>query len=150
MNVGFTGSRVVPPGTHPLIRDLVAELPPDTWVITGGCIGVDAIVARYAYRRRLNVHTVLPADRSRVDPQWMVWCTSHTEMGEGTTYRDRDEALVRRSDRLIALPLHTEEDRRSVRSGTWMTIRIALGVGKDVEIYLLQPHGALQGKYRAS
>jgi predicted Rossmann fold nucleotide-binding protein DprA/Smf involved in DNA uptake len=135
--VGFTGTRSVGMADLPRIRQIVEALPDGTMVVTGACIGVDAAVARVANRRDLIVHTIVPADRSRVDPKWLCHVDTFEELPDGTTYRDRNARIVALSDRLIAIPDHAEHDPESRRSGTWQTIRLARRAGKPVEIHVL-------------
>lgn len=106
----------------------------DLQVVTGGCRGVDAQVARSARKHGLFVYTVLPANRSQVDPDWWAYADAYKEMPKGSSYRDRDKALVDLSNRLVALPRHPEHDPRSKRSGTWLTVRLAREAGKPVDI----------------
>ena len=106
-------------------------------MVTGGCIGVDALVARMAHGGRRRVHTVVPADRSRVDPYWRKHCDTFEELDPGTTYSDRNERIVELSDRLVAFPEYPEHHNLSRRSGTWMTVRIAGRAGKPVEVVTL-------------
>jgi hypothetical protein len=121
-----------------LVRDKVLSLPPGTTVVTGGCVGVDALIATVAYRAgRYHVLTVLPADHSRVDPNWKDHCHEHIQMEHGTTYRQRDAMVVLHGDNLLAFPLYPEDDPRSKRSGTWMTVRLAKRAAKPVEAFVL-------------
>jgi len=46
-------------------------------------------------------------------------------MPVGTTYRQRNEQILKHSDLLVAAAEAPEFDARSRRSGTWMTVRIA-------------------------
>lgn len=137
--VGFTGTRSLTPAENPLIERVVDGLPGGTRVVTGACLGVDAQVATYAFTAHagLKIHTIVPADRSRVDPDWLGWCHTYEEMPRGTTYRDRNIRIVTESDRLIAFPDHAEDVPESRRSGTWMTIRLCRKAGKPVEIHIL-------------
>lgn len=139
--VGFTGTRNVPTAMLPRIRRIVEALPEGTGVVTGGCVGVDAIVARVANQRGLHVHTVLPADRSRVDRAWADHCSTYEEMPAGTDYRARNTRIVELSDEIIAIPEAPEHDPRSRRSGTWMTVRIARRAGKPVQEKVLAEGG---------
>jgi len=119
-----------------VIREAVQSLPEGTRVVTGACIGVDAEVAYLAYGT-YHVHTVVPADRSRVDPQWRDYCDTFEEMPVGTTYRDRNQRIVDLSTRLIGIAQAPEDDIHSRRSGTWQTIRMARRAGKAVDVRLL-------------
>ncbi|HVQ45150.1 MAG TPA: hypothetical protein VMT30_09450 [Candidatus Saccharimonadia bacterium] len=135
--VGFSGTRSAGHRDAGRIADIVSDLPPDCTVVTGGCIGVDMLVAVAAHQRGLKVHTVLPADRSRVGRFWRQHCDIFEEMPPGTDYRARNERIVELSDRLITIPEASEDDPRSRRSGTWMTVRIARRAGKPVQVELL-------------
>lgn len=136
-SIGFTGTRNVRDVDLERIRAAVLALPPDATVVTGACIGVDALVARMAHGGRRHVHTIVPAGRSRVDPYWRQHCNTFEEMPPGTDYRARNERIVELSDRLVAFPEYPEDHHRSHRSGTWMTVRIARRAGKPVEVVVL-------------
>lgn len=132
--VGFTGTRE-PTRIHAeRARQAVESLPVHTVVFTGGCVGVDALVARAAKARGLYVHVILPSDHSRVDPEWRRYCDSYEQMPPGTSYKDRDARLVHRSRELIAIPLVAEHAPASRRSGTWMTVRLARRDLKPVRV----------------
>src|SRR5262245_45117958 len=122
-SIGFTGSREITPSMAAYIDGVIAILPVASIVVTGGCIGVDAYVATRAHARGLHVHTILPADRSRVDPDWRSHCTTVEAMPQGTSYRSRNVRLVMNADRLYAIPRWPEMHSRSRRSGTWQTVR---------------------------
>ena len=132
--IGFTGTRHATPAMTDHLERIIAELPADCTVVTGACIGVDALAATLAYQRGLRVHTIVPADRSRVDREWRGWCHTFEEMPHGTTYRDRNQRIVERSTRLIAVPEAPENAPESRRSGTWMTVRIARRLGRPVQV----------------
>jgi hypothetical protein len=106
----------------------------NTSVITGACVGVDAYVARAARARGLYVHTVVPWDQSRVDPEWERYCDSATHMAEGTSYKDRNQTIVDLSTELVGVPAYGEGHGKSRRSGTWQTIRLALKANKPVDV----------------
>jgi hypothetical protein len=61
------------------------------------------------------------------------------QMPQGTSYRDRNAALVARAVVVYGLPAYEEHDLRSQRSGTWQTIRIARGHHKLVAWSATQP-----------
>jgi len=134
--VGFTGSREMTEATEWAIRNVITHLPRSAIVVTGGCIGVDAYVARLATGYGLHVHTIPPADRSRVDPDWEQHCLTCFPMPEGTTYKDRNQAIVDRADRLYGFPRYSEAHPKSKRSGTWQTIRMAIKKDIPTEIFI--------------
>ena len=128
--VAVTGSREIPNpvlarrqvtgALQPLTEGRVSHLDrPRHVVVTGGCIGMDAMVARVAFLNDLWVHTVLPANRSQVDPEWMAYCTSYEEMPDGTTFMDRNDRMIELATYLFAFPATAE----TLRSGTWATVR---------------------------
>lgn len=135
MRVAFTGS--ARPLTHSqkiTITARIENLPKDAFVVTGACIGVDAFVARVAFKLGLAVHTVVPANRSKVDSDWRRFATSFEEMPEGSSYRDRNTRMIDLApDLLIGYP-ETETNGRDIGSGSWMTIRIARRKGRAVEV----------------
>lgn len=132
MRVGFTGPRY--PSEH--IGDRISAALKslnkyEDELIVGGCTGVDELVARFGTSLGFRVHVVLPANRSRIDAQWMFYCTSHEEMPQGTTYMQRNDRLVELSDQYIGFPDTPEEE---LYSGTWATIRRARKKGIHVTI----------------
>ena len=101
-------------------------------ITQGGCIGADAIamiVARLVFDR--PIHTVLPADHSKVFAGWRRYTTTWEQMPDGTSYMDRNDRLVEQIDKLIAFPMEATE---VLRSGTWSTIRRARRKGIPVII----------------
>src|SRR5215218_3584051 len=107
--IGFTGTRSVRDQDLARIKAAVLILPPTATVVTGACIAVDALVARVARGGRRRVHTVVPADRSRVDRYWRQHCDTFEEMPPGTDHRARNERIVELSDRLVAFPEYPKE-----------------------------------------
>jgi hypothetical protein len=118
------------------IATIVDGLPEGTMVITGGCLGGDALVARLARARGLKVLTILPANHKEVDPEWREHCTEFYQMPPGTSYRDRNTRIVVLSRRMYGLADGPTNgvDRGS---GTWMTIRIAQRRGVPIQVEVL-------------
>ena|SRR5580765_2940059 len=136
--VAFTGARKIPRNGVDLIVDVVARLPADTRVLHGGCLGADALVGRAAWERGLGVHVVLPGLDRFTHPDWARYCHSHEQLPGGSeSYRARNARLVALCDSLVAFPAWPERDSRSLRSGTWMTVRLARAAGKPVTVYPL-------------
>lgn len=136
-SVGFTGSRELEAWQRLAIDDELGRLAaadPPSRIVTGGCTGVDAYVARRAHALGLHVHTVLPANRGRIDPDWRAHCSTYEQMPQGTDYRARNQRLVALADELVAVPRFAEDNPRSYRSGTWQTVRIARGLGRSVRV----------------
>jgi SLOG cluster4 family len=113
---------------------------PTSELVTGACTGVDALAARTAKSYGFTVHTIVPADRSKVDPDWTQYCTTSLELSSEYTYKDRNRLIVKRATCLFAMPLYAEDDRRSLRSGTWQTVRLARA--KHIPIIVYQLNGA--------
>jgi len=157
--VGFSGARSVADAARvmDLVRAVVTR-PDVTGVVTGACVGVDGIAGRFAHALRPDARhvVIVPADRSRVDPWWkalvhrdlLLSTTVPTVarfapgltvlyMPDGSSYRDRDRAVVTASRRLVALPAYPETDARSARSGTWLTVRLAREARVPVEVAVL-------------
>ena len=136
--IAFTASRTIPsPAIGRLeqtLNHLATTVENPLWV-TGACVGGDQWIAnRLTYLSPFAPQRiVVPRDRSRVDSSWLAMMALQPnvkiiEMGRGTTYRDRNVALLDLSpgaNRLVAFPLHEEKDERSARAGSWMTVRLA-------------------------
>ena len=137
--ITWTATRRLEEGDDQTFARLVAATHPDAKHITGGCIGGDAVLARLLYGLGRMVHVVLPFDRSKVDPEWQLYCTSFEEMPEGTTYRQRDERMVELGTRCIGICNRPEKHGASIYSGAWMTVRIASAQGRPTETTVLRP-----------
>lgn len=145
--VAFTASRVVPPASEHLLRHVVKDL---VWrydlFVTGACIGGDQKISDLIEEMRPGApqRIIVPRDLSRVDEAWLLSIseregTEVLEMPRGTTYRDRNLALLgvpgvhpavlHPVNACFGFPLYRESDERSVRSGTWQTLRLARGMG---------------------
>ncbi len=134
--VGFSGSRQTPYGeARRIIIDDIDMLPLDTCVITGGCVGVDAVVAEFAHKRGLYVVTILPGNTRLVDPLHM----QHAKWVEALdrSYKERNARIVHLSNKLNSYPAHAERDNRSTRSGTWQTIRMARDAHRNAPLVRL-------------
>jgi len=133
--IAFTGPILLKPSSLPIVNNILDALPPpsdDIQIITGGCIGLDEHVAHRLHARGYSVHTVIPADLSRVDPVWLHHCTTyeHTAL-TSAPYRTRNTRMVGMCDRLIAFLYHIG------RNGETMTYNIARKAGKPVQVVQL-------------
>jgi len=133
--LGFTGTRTINDDDKETIAKFLRtpsfEIDRFQTFVTGACIGVDAYVGELMSRWfPLARHVVVvPSDRSRVDPGYLVWASQIINMPPESSYRDRNLNIVRLSNKLIGFPRYPEHDPRSRRSGTWMTVRIARRLG---------------------
>lgn len=149
--IGFTASRGISSAESEKMEKILADqfsrgrgLLVDTWV-TGGCIDGDAVIGRTMARLRPNdLHIVaLPSNRSRVDYWWQdsefadIELEIH-EMPEGSSYKDRNQHIVDISNGMLGFPLYTEDDSRSLRSGTWQTIRLARKNNLPLQVFVLR------------
>lgn len=143
IRIAISGSRTVTtPHQRALIRTCILAIPTMSRIVTGGCLGVDALAARVAFEAGCYViMTILPSNHRAVDPLWKSHCHGYIQMPPGTTYRDRNIAVLRRADQLLAFPRYPEDDPRSRGSGTWMTIRLAWADDMPVEIHVLDVNG---------
>lgn len=126
------------------------QLPGYGEYVSGGCRGFDAtfgVSLARAYPgcpQRIKV----PANQSQVDAWWVTPEFSDQlatgspapinvdYMPEGTDYRYRNTQLVLASNDIFYWAEFPEDDPRSKRSGTWMTVRIARAMGKHVFGYV--------------
>jgi len=127
--IAVSGTRELPEGAEEVVSgwlDAILQVSQPKEIVTGACVGVDALAARIARARGIKVHTIVPSNRRLVDPEWRDHCDTFQEMPEGTTYRHRNIALVDRADMVVVFPLYEELHQQSRRSGTWQTFRIAV------------------------
>lgn len=139
--IGFTGPRAF--YHEHLVSPYLAELDAHTYV-TGGAIGLDtyagmALAHKYPHARHV---VIAPANHAAVSYWWLgeeyVGRVIVHQMRHGTTYKARNEAIVRASTELMAFPLYVEHDPRSERSGTWQTVRIARRRDIPVSVRVLE------------
>lgn len=137
MILAFTGTRDINPDIQRKINEFFDILDrrkaAKPLLITGACIGVDAYVASCGKFRGYPVYSIIHYNRKTVDPNWRRKCFGYSLMPEGTDYRARDTRMVEICDRLIGFPKDPNVEEQ--RSGTWMTIRIARSMRKDIRIY---------------
>jgi hypothetical protein len=134
--VSFTAARDLDDGGRAVILNVLAGVPFADRYVTGGAIGGDAFTGRWLALNRPDAwHTVIvPADKSRVDPWWLTVPSSVllevVPMPPGSTYADRNAEIVKQGTMLFGFPAYPEDDPRSVRSGSWQTIRMARRAAK--------------------
>jgi hypothetical protein len=144
--IGFTAARNVAKGSmgESVIRYTLAQLPPADRYVTGGCWGGEAIIGLWLYRARPRAEhvVVVPANRSQVSPWWEGVQGGRITlifMEPGTTYKDRNTRIVMESNQLCGFPAYEENDSRSLRSGTWQTLRLGVKHGIPTEWHTVQP-----------
>jgi hypothetical protein len=147
-SVSFTASRDMGQAAREGIVTsvLTVHVPLADRYVTGACIGGDAFIGRWLnYNRPDAEHViVVPADRSRVDNWWMTGLfngrpVTVIEMPPGTTYADRNARLVAEADAVFAFPAYPENDPRSLRSGTWQTVRLSRKAGNFSQWHCTRP-----------
>ena len=87
---------------------------------------------------------VIPADRSQTDPWWEPviargGSVTLIEMPPDTSYADRNTEIVHQSDAIVGFPAYPENDQRSLRSGTWQTVRMAERAGVVSQWHCVNP-----------
>lgn len=139
--IAFTASRTLDDNAKNLIRVSLENLPRADRYVTGACTGGDAFIGRWlAWHRRDAEHVVVvPGDLSRVDFWFQRANVTVVEMPAHSTYYDRNKRLVKEADLVQAFPAYAEQDYRSLRSGTWQTIRMARRAGKETVVRVLSP-----------
>lgn len=132
--ISFTASREGFAPVPSVVVNVLCQVPDADRYMTGACTGGDAFIGRWLRENRAFAEhvVVVPADRSRVEYWWDASDPFVTvlDMPEGTTYADRNAELVSWADVVFGLPAYPEDDPRSLRSGTWQTIRMARRAGK--------------------
>jgi hypothetical protein len=141
VRLGFTGSNkeLTELDTVKILAVLLSlarRYPKAMW-ITGGCVGVDAMIALAGVASGGHVHVVLPVNHSQVDPDWQKNCSSYYQMPDFTGYMERNDEIVACSTRMgAAFP----DGPEVLRSGTWATVRRFRKAGKSSKrIFQLDP-----------
>jgi hypothetical protein len=130
-SVGFTGSRQgMTEDQLRTVRNWLLMLP-DGPFHHGDCVGADAEADTLA-KQTMRPVIIHPPTNNR----FRAFCTNARETREAQPYLQRNGAIVRECDVLIATPRTDAEQRRS---GTWSTIRYARKLSKP--ILLISPSG---------
>lgn len=120
-NHGYTGTQSPGPNAEAIVDAHLGTLNPERCIIVQGCcIGMDEIVGKRAHAQGFHVVGIVPANRSKVAPDYLDWCDTVIYMPEGTSYMDRNDEIVKWSYELTAFP---NTDQEELRSGTWATVR---------------------------
>lgn len=146
MRIGITATRALTKvGEQQITQALSKVVAQAETVIVGGAIGGDAFAARVAHTLRLWVKVILPVDTKEIDPDWRDYC----DEAEGSyPYRERNTRIVEQCEVLYAFAAYLEADARSRRSGTWMTVRIARKLGREVHVWVQDPPSSPLDKTR--
>lgn len=134
MRVGFTGTRRLDEKGKKLVEELIASMTEDDELVVGACVGADIYAAQCAIASGHPVHAVVPAIRKLVAPDWPKYSTSFELMRPDTSYRERNAKIVSLSRRIIAVAEYPEQHDKSIRSGTWQTVRIGRRWHKPVDV----------------
>lgn len=146
MIIGFTAARELKGVDPSKFIDALSKLHAKRFVY-GGARGGDEAIAIWLthYGPKALHHVIIPADRSQVAEWWKypnaaeLWPILEY-MPDGTTYKQRNQKIVNTVDRLVAFPEYPKNHPRSLRSGTWQTIRMgkAKGIIVDEDIHTLR------------
>jgi hypothetical protein len=138
-HVGFTGTQdgLTRDQRRTLRRQIRWNTLTETMFHHGDCIGADA-----------EFHKILRKDNRTViihppeDPKKRAFCRGFYEIRKPLPYKVRNWNIVAGTDYLIACPKGFEEE---IRSGTWMTVRIARRM--QHRILFIWPDGRLEWEY---
>lgn len=137
MILGFTGARNIRGLRQSPVVDFLADLPEAACYVTGAADGIDAFVGAWMHRQypQARHRIIIPANRTQVTRWWEGRYDRYGTielifMPEGTSYEQRNQEIVDYSDKIVGIPEYPERDTRSLRSGTWQTIRMARRAGK--------------------
>jgi hypothetical protein len=142
MKIGFTGTKhgMTPKQAGKLI-DLLSDFLDECPCLGklqghhGDCVGADQQFHMILLDFDDSYIVVHPPKNDK----YRAFCEGYDEIREPKDYGVRDKDIVKETDFLIATPLTYGEQ---LRSGTWMTIRIARKLNKD--IYKIWPDGKVE------
>jgi hypothetical protein len=125
--LGVTGTQLGMNETQfDAVYSFMSELPKDTELHHGDCIGVDVEVAMIAESLGFKVICHPPTNPDKQAGH------SSSEFREPFTYLRRNRNIVDEIDMLIAVP---KEDNHQIRGGTWYTVTYAKKFGKLFKIF---------------
>ncbi len=143
-HVGFTGTqRGMTEAQYAVVGELLIEwfphleAPTPTRAATfhhGDCVGADE--QAHVIARICGFFVVI---HPPADPRKRAWCTGDFTMTPAP-YLDRNAAIVRSTEVLVATPGEVDEQ---LRSGTWATVRRARGLRRPIVI--VYPDGRCEG-----
>jgi hypothetical protein len=130
--IGFTGTRdgMTPAQVRIFVELLIQRCPAE--LHAGDCTGADEQAAHIAVALRIPVICHPPTDQKQ--RAHFKYYASHEP---AAPYLERNHRIVDRTTFLIACP---KEEHQILRSGTWATVRYALGFHRRV--VLIFPNGA--------
>ena len=131
MKVGFTGTfRGMTPEQMATAKNILRYMEA-TEFHHGDCIGADKEMSEMATRFKIPVIIHPPVDQKK-----RAYCKADYEFLP-LPYLDRNKAIVRATEVLIAAPHQMFEH---LRSGTWSTVRFARHMGR--KIWTVLPDGS--------
>lgn len=137
---GFTAARDVryPDEITAALKDIGGD---EHTYVTGGARGGDAIIGEWLFDNYPGAkHLVLLATKKDETSWW--WEGKHNDSirvvkpNSLFSYRERNLAIVSRSEVLYAFPGYQEEHPQAQRSGSWQTIRMARRKKIPMHIYV--------------
>ena len=135
---GFTGTQCEPTSQQKEgLRKVFSRLLEEgyTWQHNGDCIGSDYSAAGLWLELGGAIHLHPPSiDKKRA------FLNDPDDASPPKPYRERNQDIVSASETLVATPKGGEEE---LRSGTWMTIRMARR--KGIPIFIIWPDGKVTG-----
>lgn len=143
--IGFTASRNIK-GVNPRRMIWALQNLEQAKFVYGGCLGGDEAIAIWLTNfgpAGSRHHVILPANRAAVVEWWKYPNAADPFplvefMPEGSNYKDRNQRIVNVSDELVGFPEYPENHPKSLRSGTWQTIRMGRKKGIPVTVYILR------------
>jgi hypothetical protein len=129
-SIGFTATRHLNNGRRETIEKTIKKLNADVFV-HGACVGGDAYIAQMVKKHHPEaiIRAIVPANQSQVDQESIKISHEIIRMLPGSSYRDRNESIVKNSDEMYAFWTGVQAG-----SGTYMTINIAKRADKLKEI----------------
>lgn len=135
--IGFTGTREGVTNTQrEALMDYLIQLNPQV-AHHGDCVGADAVFDNMCAMLGIHRFAWPGLDREGRSPS-RAFCQAQV-IEEPRPYKTRDRIIaVKGVDGLIACPKGPEQ----LRSGTWMTVRIARNIGRQITI--IYPDGSIK------